>query len=113
MTIPKMTLVGVLEDLPEDAFVKFKWYLKETGDLEGVRKIKKIPWRKLEKADEMGTVDLMVESYCVYTIKVAIQVLRNIGQKLQAEELSKLRYDPEALCWNIKLTTEKGKMHRG
>ncbi|KAM9310563.1 protein NLRC3-like isoform 2-T2 [Pholidichthys leucotaenia] len=95
--IPKTTLVGVLDDLPEDAFRKFKWYLKEMGDLEGVRKIKKIPWRKLEKADEMVTVDLMVESYCIYTIKVAIQVLRNIGQKLQAEELSKLPYDPEEI----------------
>ncbi|KAM9309165.1 NACHT, LRR and PYD domains-containing protein 3-like [Pholidichthys leucotaenia] len=97
MTSPKVTLVGVLEDLSKEAFEKFKWYLKETGDLEGVGKIKKSPWRKLEEANEMGTADLMVESYCIYTIKVAMQVLRNIGQKLQAEELSKLPCDPEEI----------------
>ncbi|KAM9309027.1 protein NLRC3-like isoform 2-T2 [Pholidichthys leucotaenia] len=97
MTTPKKTLMGVLEDLSKEDFVKFKFYLKQTGDLEGVRKIKKIPGRKLKEADEMGTVDLMVESYCIYTIKVAIQVLRDIGQNLQAKELSKLPYGPEEI----------------
>ncbi|KAM9309531.1 protein NLRC3-like isoform 9-T10 [Pholidichthys leucotaenia] len=95
MTTFKETLLGVLEDLSEEDFEKFKWHLKETGDVEGVGKINKIPWGKLEKANQMGTVDLMVGSYSSNTSKVVMQVLRKIGQTFQAEKLSKLHYDPE------------------
>ncbi|XP_070705942.1 NACHT, LRR and PYD domains-containing protein 3-like [Pempheris klunzingeri] len=77
MATPQQVLLGTLEDLGAEDFKKFKWYLQQKGVLEGFTAI---PKSRLENADRMDTVDQMVKTYCINTIKVTKMVLVLINQ---------------------------------
>ena len=83
-----------LEDLRDDDFEKFKWYLQ--GSLEG---FKAIPQSRLEKANRFKTVDLMVEKYCINTIKVTRMILGKINRNDLLERLSNTISDPSGKSW--------------
>ena len=82
----KEELLNTLEDLKEDEFKKFKWFLKEDDILEG---FKGIPVAQLEKAARRDTVDLMVQKYqdpgaLQVTMKILEMINRNdLVQHLQ------------------------------
>ncbi|XP_070705095.1 NLR family CARD domain-containing protein 3-like [Pempheris klunzingeri] len=77
MATPQQVLLGTLEDLGAEDFKKFKWYLQQKGVLEG---FSPIPKSRLEDADRMDTVDQMVKTYCINTIKVTRMVLILMNQ---------------------------------
>ncbi|XP_042260154.1 NLR family CARD domain-containing protein 3-like [Thunnus maccoyii] len=91
MATPTKVLLECLEDLRADDFKKFKWYLYQRGELEG---FKTIPESRLENADRMDTVDLMVKNYCINTIKVTRMVLGKINRNDLLERLSNTISDP-------------------
>ncbi|KAM9354616.1 protein NLRC3-like isoform 1-T3 [Pholidichthys leucotaenia] len=88
-------LLETLEELLEEDFKKFKFYLREADAPEGVKTVKKIPKSQLENSSRMETVDQMVETYCIYTIKVTMAILGKIGQKYLMKKLSIFPYEPE------------------
>ncbi|XP_044199037.1 NACHT, LRR and PYD domains-containing protein 12-like isoform X4 [Thunnus albacares] len=77
----KEELLKTLEDLIEDEFKKFKWFLKEDDVLEG---FKGIPRAQLEKAGREDTVDLMVQKY---QDPGALQVTMKILEKINRNDL--------------------------
>ncbi|XP_042261365.1 NLR family CARD domain-containing protein 3-like [Thunnus maccoyii] len=94
MATPTEVLLECLEDLRADDFKKFKWYLCQRGELEG---FKTIPKSRLENADRMDTVDLMVKNYCINTIKVTRMILGKINQNDLLERLSNTISDPSEI----------------
>ncbi|XP_054480319.1 E3 ubiquitin-protein ligase TRIM21-like [Anoplopoma fimbria] len=76
-----------LQDLKEDEFEHFKWFLKQNDILEG---FSGIPVAQLEKAKRQDTVDLMVQKYqgpgaLERTMKVLEKISRNdLVQRLQS-----------------------------
>ncbi|XP_073348428.1 protein NLRC3-like [Pagrus major] len=91
MATPKQVLLGTLEDLGEDDFKKFKWLLQQEGVVEGFTAIRK---SRLENADRMDTVDQMVQTYCINTIKVTRMVLGEMNQNDLREKLSNTISEP-------------------
>ncbi|KAF3707872.1 hypothetical protein EXN66_Car001045 [Channa argus] len=78
-------LLQTLEDLREEDFNKFKWYLWHKEALEGFQEIQK---SRLEKATRLDTVDLMVQTHCINIVNVAKLVLVKINQNNLLENFS-------------------------
>uniref|UniRef100_A0A671W157 NACHT domain-containing protein n=1 Tax=Sparus aurata TaxID=8175 RepID=A0A671W157_SPAAU len=93
MATLKQEIFRTLEDLGEDDFEKFKWHLQ--GVLKG---FPKIPKCRLENANRMETVDQMVQTYCINTIKVTRMVLTEIDQNVLWEKLSNISEPTEILA---------------
>lgn len=78
-------LLKILERLKEEDFEKFKWHLKQPGNLEGYDFISE---SHLEKADRKDTVDVMVKTYktngCLEMTKT---VLKKVGCNDLVEKL--------------------------
>ena len=77
----KVELLKTLEDLKEDEFKKFKWFLKEDDILED---FKGIPVAQLEKAGREDTVDLMVQKYQDHG---ALQLTKKVLEKISRKDL--------------------------
>ncbi|XP_042246370.1 NACHT, LRR and PYD domains-containing protein 3-like [Thunnus maccoyii] len=75
---PEEDLLKTLESFGEDDFKKFKWYLEQPKVLEG---LPAIPYCKLEKADRLDTVDLMVQTYSENILQVTRKVLRKMNKQ--------------------------------
>ncbi|KAF3852619.1 hypothetical protein F7725_005974 [Dissostichus mawsoni] len=79
-------LLWTLEDLGEDDFGTFKWYL----DKENLDGVEPIPKSKLECASRTKTVSQMTRSYVKETaVKVAVEILRKMRNMNAAEKLTK------------------------
>ncbi|KAK1898888.1 Caspase b [Dissostichus eleginoides] len=79
-------LLWTLEDLGEDDFGTFKWYL----DKENLDGVEPIPKSKLECANRTKTVSQMTRSYVEETaMKVAVEILRKMRNMNAAEKLTK------------------------
>ncbi|KAM4711443.1 NLR family CARD domain-containing protein 3-like [Anableps anableps] len=72
-------LLETLEDLGEEEMKRFKWYLK---NFKSSDKSESIKWYRLEKADRLETVDLMVS---FYTSKRVMDVMRLILSKVKSK----------------------------
>uniref|UniRef100_A0AAQ6A5Z3 NACHT domain-containing protein n=1 Tax=Amphiprion ocellaris TaxID=80972 RepID=A0AAQ6A5Z3_AMPOC len=77
MTTPQEVLLRTLEELGEEEFEKFKWFLNQDGVLED---FKSIPKSRLEKANRVNTVDQMFNAYCRNTFKVTEKVLMKMNK---------------------------------
>ncbi|XP_062284284.1 NACHT, LRR and PYD domains-containing protein 14-like [Scomber scombrus] len=75
-------LLNLLEDLTDDDFEKFKWYLK----YEKVDDIPPIKESQLEKAKRQDAVDLMVQKYA---FSGAVEVMKSILKKIKRNDLVK------------------------
>ena len=95
METPTEVLLGCLKDLGSEEFEEFRWYLRQQGILEG---FKPIPKCDLEKANRIKTLDLMVESYGINTIKVTRMILGKISQNDLVERLCHLP-EPKGKSW--------------
>ena len=91
MGTPKLIILEVLEQLEEANFWKFKWLLQEIDKPEDVRPI---PKSRLEFADRMHTVDLMVQTYSENVITVTRKILEKIPRKDLVEKLSDNNSEP-------------------
>ncbi|XP_053193277.1 NLR family CARD domain-containing protein 3-like [Scomber japonicus] len=77
-SIPKEDLLRTLQNLGEDDFKTFKWYLEQPEVLED---LPTIPKSRLEKSDRCDTVDLMVQTYSEYTLQVTKKVLGKMNKQ--------------------------------
>uniref|UniRef100_A0A673C9W2 Pyrin domain-containing protein n=1 Tax=Sphaeramia orbicularis TaxID=375764 RepID=A0A673C9W2_9TELE len=77
----KESLLKIPENLVDGDFKKFKWLLKNEKP--------SIPVSKLERADRMDTVDLMVQTYYTNTQKVTVRVLEKMDRTDLVKKLSK------------------------
>ncbi|XP_028254175.1 NACHT, LRR and PYD domains-containing protein 12-like [Parambassis ranga] len=84
MARPPEILLQTLEELGEEEFEKFKWYMYQNGTLED---FPSIPKYKLEKAKRMKTVDQMLQTYHLNSIKVMKKVLVKIRRNDLMENL--------------------------
>ncbi|XP_071370484.1 NACHT, LRR and PYD domains-containing protein 12-like isoform X2 [Centroberyx affinis] len=78
-------LLETLDDLGEEEFKSFKWFLQQPNSPEGFPAIKK---SRLEKADRQDTVDQMVQTYCGNTLEVTKKVLMKINRNDLVQSLS-------------------------
>ncbi|XP_032364150.1 NACHT, LRR and PYD domains-containing protein 12 isoform X2 [Etheostoma spectabile] len=81
-------LLNTLDDLKEDEFKKFKWYLQQPELLEGYPSIKV---SKLETADRQDTVDVMVKTFHLHG---ALKVTKKILEKINRRDLVQNLPDP-------------------
>ncbi|XP_035515616.1 NACHT, LRR and PYD domains-containing protein 6-like [Morone saxatilis] len=79
-TMTKEVLLSNLDDLGEDDFKRFKWFLKD----ERLKDSSTIPWNKLEKAKTWETVDLMIQTY---TLPGAVEVTKQVLKKINRNDL--------------------------
>ncbi|XP_053194930.1 NACHT, LRR and PYD domains-containing protein 12-like [Scomber japonicus] len=86
-------LLNLLQDLTDDEFKEFKWYLEK----EKVDDIPPIKKSKLEKEERQDAVDLMVQKY---EFSGAVEVMKSILKKINrndlVEELSNIDSGAEA-----------------
>ncbi|XP_045921223.1 NACHT, LRR and PYD domains-containing protein 12-like [Micropterus dolomieu] len=74
-------LLNTLEDLREEEFTKFKWYLKQRDFLGDYQTIKECD---LEKADRLKTVELIVNAYKPHG---ALEVTKKVLEKIPRNDL--------------------------
>ncbi|XP_062418572.1 NLR family CARD domain-containing protein 3-like isoform X3 [Pungitius pungitius] len=82
----KKDLIKILEQLKEEDFKGFKWYLENHPIPEDHRSI---PPCDLENADRRNTVDMMVRCYNTDSVQVAMKVLEELQMNDLVEKLSK------------------------
>nr|XP_024656631.1 NACHT, LRR and PYD domains-containing protein 3 [Maylandia zebra] len=86
-------LLNTLEDLGDEEFNKFKWFLQQTDVIQGPMTIKK---SRLETTSRWDTVDLMVQTYRLSgAVEVTRRVLKRIGRNDLLLSLSVIRPRPE------------------
>uniref|UniRef100_A0A3Q1IXK5 B30.2/SPRY domain-containing protein n=1 Tax=Anabas testudineus TaxID=64144 RepID=A0A3Q1IXK5_ANATE len=96
MAAKQHELLDMLEDLGEEELKKFQWYLQNADGLQNIKK------SKLEKADRLETVDLMVEMYSDNALEVAKLILQKVKRnKVQSQEDS-TQPPPSKLRSNLK-----------
>uniref|UniRef100_A0A3P8RY00 Pyrin domain-containing protein n=1 Tax=Amphiprion percula TaxID=161767 RepID=A0A3P8RY00_AMPPE len=84
-------LYGILDDLIDEEFKCFKRCLYNKF----LKGFQPIPKSRLEKADRTDTVDQMFQSYCIYTIKVAVKALEEILRNDLVDNIPKSIKKPE------------------
>ncbi|XP_044201502.1 E3 ubiquitin-protein ligase TRIM39-like [Thunnus albacares] len=89
----KEDLLNTLEDLKDEEFKKFKWFLEQPDILEDHQAIKA---SRLEKAERRDTVDLMVQTYQLPgAAKVTKKLLKKINRNDLLQSLSDSSSGPE------------------
>uniref|UniRef100_A0A672ZM41 NACHT domain-containing protein n=1 Tax=Sphaeramia orbicularis TaxID=375764 RepID=A0A672ZM41_9TELE len=81
MAALKEGLFDILKDLVDDDFKEFKWFLNNEKPT--------IPISRLENADRMDTVDLMVQTYYTDTPRVTVTILEKMKKTDLVKKLSK------------------------
>ncbi|XP_029939756.1 NLR family CARD domain-containing protein 3-like [Salarias fasciatus] len=94
MSSPSEILLGILDDLGDQDFGRFKWYLWQDGVLEGFKPILK---SKLETLQREGTVDEMCQTYNTHALEVTKMVLEKMKKKGVWQKHSKNISQPEVL----------------
>lgn len=83
MLVPEL-LLEKLQDLTNDEYKHFKWYLA----MKIVDSCKPIPKSILEGQDRMDTVSCMIDSYGEATaVKVSVAILRKMNVNNNADDL--------------------------
>lgn len=80
-------LLAALDDLADEEFKRFKWFLVQTDILEGFLPISK---SQLQNADRMDTVDEIIDTYNKNAMKVTIKVLKMIKKNDLVQRLSSI-----------------------
>ncbi|XP_078805252.1 NACHT, LRR and PYD domains-containing protein 3-like isoform X2 [Oryzias latipes] len=79
-------LLNTLEDLTEEDFLKFKWFLQQPHSLQGLPAIKKV---HLQTAGRWEAVDVMVHTYGLpAAVEVTMKVLEKISRNDLLQSLS-------------------------
>ncbi|XP_029938457.1 NACHT, LRR and PYD domains-containing protein 3-like [Salarias fasciatus] len=85
-------LLGILDDLGDEDFRRFKWYFWHGGALEG---FKPIPKSKVETLNREDTVDKIFDTYSDRTLEVTKMVLEKMQTKGKSDEHTKKTSEPE------------------
>uniref|UniRef100_UPI0037E7FAA9 nuclear factor 7, brain-like n=1 Tax=Semicossyphus pulcher TaxID=241346 RepID=UPI0037E7FAA9 len=102
----KEELWKILQDLREDDFEQFKWFLKLDGNVEGYSGI---PVAQLEKAGRQHAVDLLVQKYQGHgALTVTMKVLEKISRNDLVERLQNSSTEPMDLgsCESVAVTCD-------
>ncbi|XP_008301282.1 protein NLRC3-like, partial [Stegastes partitus] len=91
MLTPPEVLLQTLQDLGAEEFKEFKWYLWQKGALED---FPSIPKCELENTDRMDTVDEMLKTYCINTIKVTVMVLKKMSKNDLVQNIPETMKEP-------------------
>ncbi|XP_071384886.1 protein NLRC3-like [Centroberyx affinis] len=91
MAMPVDLLLKTLEDLGDEDFKRFKWFLQQPDSLEG---FPAIPKSRLEKAGRQDTVDEMVQIYSENTLEVTKKVLMKMNRNNLVQSLSNIGSGP-------------------
>ncbi|XP_028252917.1 NLR family CARD domain-containing protein 3-like isoform X2 [Parambassis ranga] len=94
MAAPPEVLLQILENLGEEDFKKFKWFMYQRGVLCDFRHISK---SRLETADRIDTVDQMLLTYGLHSVMVLKMVLVKMNQRDLVENLKDITSDPEEI----------------
>ncbi|XP_078140677.1 NACHT, LRR and PYD domains-containing protein 3-like [Centroberyx gerrardi] len=103
MVIVKELLLETLNDLGDEDFKSFRWFLQQDDILEG---FPAIPKSRLEKADRLDTVDQMVQTYSENTLEVTKKVLMKINRNDLEQSLSNNSSGPEGDVSTVGETSE-------
>ena len=68
-------MLDALEELEDEDFKKFKWWLQKPENVEGLKPLQK---SLLENAERTDTVDLIVQNYPTLESKIMVNVLKKI-----------------------------------
>ncbi|XP_068587570.1 NACHT, LRR and PYD domains-containing protein 12-like isoform X2 [Cebidichthys violaceus] len=82
-----LELLATLEDLADEEFKKFKWFLQQAEVLESFPAISK---SQLGNADRLDTVDEIIETYDKNAVEVTIMVLKLIKKNDLVQRLSNI-----------------------
>ncbi|XP_029939822.1 NLR family CARD domain-containing protein 3-like [Salarias fasciatus] len=85
-------VLGMLDDLMDEDFKRFKWYLCQDGALKG---FKPIPKSKLESLDRIDTVDKLVQTYSSHALEVMKMVLEKMYMTHIWEKHTRNIFEPE------------------
>lgn len=96
MTTRSEVLLKTLEDLGDEDFKTFKWYLYQKDALED---FPAIPKSRLENANRPDTVEQMVQTYCMNTYTVARAVLVKMNKNDLVENFSYTISEPTGKSW--------------
>ncbi|GLD45795.1 E3 ubiquitin-protein ligase TRIM21-like isoform X1 [Lates japonicus] len=98
-------LWNILQELGQEEFKRFKWFLKKDGILED---FPGIPWAQLENAERQDTVDLMVQKYQDSGAqKVTLKVLEKLNRNDLVQHLQNSSLRPKDLkTLNVSAWTE-------
>ncbi|XP_053193805.1 NACHT, LRR and PYD domains-containing protein 3-like [Scomber japonicus] len=77
MTAVTEVLLETLDDLGDEEFKIFKWFLQQAEILEDFPAIRK---SRLEKADRLDTLDLILQTYREQSVEVIKKVLKKINR---------------------------------
>uniref|UniRef100_A0A8C9XUN4 NACHT domain-containing protein n=1 Tax=Sander lucioperca TaxID=283035 RepID=A0A8C9XUN4_SANLU len=91
METPQEVVLRTLQDLRAEDFQTFQWYLQQKGALED---FPAIPKSELENANRVKTVDQMLSTYSMNTIKVTRIVLVKMNQNELVKNLSNTISEP-------------------
>uniref|UniRef100_A0A3B5ASQ7 Pyrin domain-containing protein n=1 Tax=Stegastes partitus TaxID=144197 RepID=A0A3B5ASQ7_9TELE len=80
-------LLEILEDLADEEFEKFKWYLQQAEDLKDFPAISR---SKLDNANRMTTVSELKETHNTDAVVVTIKVLKMIRRNDLVQRLSNI-----------------------
>ncbi|XP_039635396.1 uncharacterized protein LOC120545268 [Perca fluviatilis] len=81
----KGVLLKTLEDLSDEEFKKFKWFLQDPDILVGFQAI---PKNQLENADRLDTVDKIIQTFSHQSVEVVKKVLKQVDRNDLVEKLS-------------------------
>ncbi|XP_075939025.1 NACHT, LRR and PYD domains-containing protein 3-like [Anarhichas minor] len=100
----KELLLGVLQDLGNDEFMHFQWFLKQAEIIEGFPAISK---SRLEEVNRHDTVDQMVQTYSLLgALQITVEVLRKISRNDLLERFSKSGSEPNDDADDVGETSE-------
>ena len=85
MVTSEELLLETLEMLGNEDFEAFRWHLQLLGIYSDFTQI---PWYKLEEADRMETVTLMVQTYSHHAVELAETVLGKMSMYDLVQKLS-------------------------
>ncbi|KAM7419951.1 hypothetical protein PAMA_016856 [Pampus argenteus] len=98
-------LLNTLEDMREQEFKDFKWYLQQPDILAGYQPIKT---SRLETAERRDTVDLMVQTYQLHgALKVTKKLLEKINRNDLLQSLSDSSSGPGVDVSDAEETSER------
>ncbi|XP_035857009.1 protein NLRC3-like [Sander lucioperca] len=106
METPQEVVLRTLQDLRAEDFQTFQWYLQQKGALED---FPAIPKSELENANRVKTVDQMLSTYSMNTIKVTRIVLVKMNQNELVKNLSNTISEP-AVLEDMSKTREEGEL---
>ena len=87
ITCVKEELLNTLEDLSDEEFKKFKWFLQQREILVGFQAI---PKNQLENADRLDTVDKIIQTFSHQSVEVVKLVLKKTRRNDLVEKLSNI-----------------------